>query len=99
MARINSFFQNEILDNFYDYKEYLTKSIEDYMRLSIKKTKLIYSYDKLNRINFHKYFDNKDNLVVIVKTIYGNFTAAYTEGPFSFGKGSDRDGLIISITN
>lgn len=32
----------------------------------------------MNKTNFHKYFDNKDNIVIIIKTIYGSYIAGYS---------------------
>ena len=68
------------------------------MKLSIKKTVLIYSFDPLNKINFHKYIDDHECLLVIVKMKNGALLAGFTEGPFVPKKVSDRDGLIMSLT-
>ena len=49
----------------------------------IQKAKLIYKHDIYNKANIHRYIDNLTNVVVIVKTIYGQILAAFTESAFS----------------
>jgi hypothetical protein len=48
------------------------------MQCKIIKSRLIYKFDRENKINFHKYFDKKQNLVIIVKIFNGNYIAGYT---------------------
>jgi len=69
------------------------------MQKKITKTKLVYKYDELNKINIHKYIDNKYFLVLVVKLENGYYLAAFTEGPFYPKMESKYDGLIISLTN
>lgn len=52
------------------------------MNKKLVKTKLIYKYDELNKINIHKYIDNKYFIVLVVKLENGYYLAAFTEGPF-----------------
>ena len=64
--------------------------------MKIIKSKLIYCFDPLNKVNFHRYIDSIDHLLVIIKTKYGAYTAAYSEGGFE-KKALDKDGLLISL--
>jgi hypothetical protein len=75
----------------------LKEAIENHMRLRIIKTKLIYRFDPLNKVNFHAYFDFKENLVVIARMENGYYIAGYSEGSFEPKKASQRDGLIIAL--
>lgn len=60
----------------------MTEQLESHFRMQIKKTKLVYFFDPLNKVNFHKYIDKLDNLLVIVKTAKGAILAGYTQGSF-----------------
>lgn len=65
----------------------------------IKKTKLIYRLDPLNRVNFHKYIDNHMHIVLVAKTIYGRVIAAYSEECFT-SKGTKKgDALLMALWN
>lgn len=69
------------------------------MNRSILKTKLIYRFEPLNKVNFHNYIDSCSNLVLIARTSSGNYVAAFTESPF-FPKSEANDvGLLLSLTN
>lgn len=37
------------------------------MKMKIAKTKLLYTYDPLNKTNFHMYIDDKINIVFIIQ--------------------------------
>lgn len=41
--------------------------MEKYKGKQIIKTNFIYKYDELNKTNFHKYIDGKENIVLLVK--------------------------------
>ena len=41
---------------------------------------MIYRYDPLNEVNFHRYIDKTEGLLFIVKTIRGNFLAGFYSG-------------------
>lgn len=60
---------------------------------------MLFKIDELNRTNFHKYIDNEDNFVLVVKINSGQYVAAYSEGALIPKKNSSKDGLIISLTN
>lgn len=69
------------------------------MNRSIFKTKLIYRFEPLNKVNFHNYIDGCSNLVVIARTSSGYYLAAFTESPF-YPKATANDaGLLFSLTN
>jgi len=69
------------------------------MGIKIIDTKLVYSFDPLNSNNFHKYIDEKAHIVLVARLINGFCLAAYYEGAFSRKLASDKEGLIISLTN
>lgn len=90
----------DVLEGEEDYKVFAIDMIEK--RMGGKKiigTRLIYRYDTLNRVNFHKYIDNHDQLVVLIKLENGNVLGAWCEGSFSPQMNSDKDGIIFSFTN
>ena len=59
-------------------KVFIKQSIEKAFGRRIIKTQLIYAMDTLNTLNMHKYVDKKENLIVIIKLVNGNFLAAFT---------------------
>ncbi len=65
-----------------DYKEYLVATIESRYEKKIAKTKFLYQYDELNKINIHRYIDYKYGLTVIIKLSNGFYLAGFSEGPF-----------------
>jgi len=73
--------------------------LENRIRGKIKATKLVYAFDSLNKSNFHKYIDNKVQIVVLVKLINGYIVGAWSEGSFQPKMVSEKDGLIFSLTN
>jgi len=78
IKRYLQFFTGEILEGEEFDKEYLTEVIQSRLQSRILSTKLIYRYDTLNKVNFHKYIDGKENLVVLVK-----LTNEYTLGAWT----------------
>ena len=92
------FFTGEILEEEEFNKEYLTEVLQNRLRTKIVSTKLIYRYDTLNKVNFHKYIDGKENLVVLVKLSNEYMLGAWTQGAFVPRVVSDKDGLIFSLT-
>jgi len=75
---VSHYFTGDALDgDDDDHKEFLLDMIERQTRKRITSTMLVYRYDELNKVNFHKYIDNKEQLVVIIKLINGNVLAAW----------------------
>jgi hypothetical protein len=95
----NCLFQGTVIEDYFEHKRYLKQVIENHTKYRITKTKLIYAYDELNKLNFHKYVDGYDNIVLIVKMANGTFTAGYSEGRFESKLPSTKDGLVISLTH
>jgi type II secretory pathway predicted ATPase ExeA len=77
----------------------LINALEENLKKSIKRTKLIYSFDPLNKANFHKYFDHKCQIVLVIKTKAEVYIAAYSEGAFYPKMVSNKNGLLFSLTN
>ncbi len=89
----------DLLEEDEDYKEYIVSVIEKRLNRKIASTRLVYRYDTLNKTNFHKYIDNQEQLVIIIKLLNGFMLAAWTEGSFTPKMSSKKDGLIFSLTN
>jgi hypothetical protein len=97
--RYLQFFAGEVLEGEEFDKEFLTEVLQNRLKTRILSTKLIYRYDTLNKINFHKYIDGKENIVVIIKLANEYRLGAWTQGAFMPRIVSDKDGLIFSLTN
>jgi hypothetical protein len=67
--------------------------------MRIKKTHLIFKFDLLNKTNLHQYIDRHENLVLIVEVYNGHLLAGYSEGSFYPKMASNKDALIMSLTN
>jgi hypothetical protein len=52
---------------------------------NIKKTRLLYKKDDHSDVNFHIYFDNKEDIVLLIKLKNGRVLASYTHPPFIKG--------------
>jgi hypothetical protein len=65
----------------------------------VKGSKVLYRMDLLNSTNFHKYFDNKPNILLIVLLKNGYTIAAFSEEAFSEKMQLNKRGLISSLTN
>jgi len=59
-------------------------------------TKLLYRFDELNKINFHKYLDEHPNILTIVKLANGRIVAAFSDQPFYPGN-KGNDAIIMSL--
>jgi len=53
--------------------------------------------DLENKTNFHKYFDHKPNILMLIK-LPTHFIAAFTEDPFVPKTPSTKDGLLINVS-
>lgn len=52
-----------------------------------------------NTTNIHRYIDGIPHLLILIKTDHGQMIAAYSEGAFKTKTISNKDGLLINITN
>lgn len=66
------------MENFHSYKQFLVNQIEFYMNRTICRTKNLYQFDPLNKVNFHSYIDNCPNIVVVIRTSSGFLLAAFS---------------------
>ena len=62
-------------------------------------TKILYKFDRVNKINFHTYVDGHRNIVLIIKAFNGSHIAAFSEDPFSPNEVATKGGLLLSLTN
>ena len=60
-----------------DERQYLLNTLTTYVG-PIKKSQLLYRFDPFNKTNPHKYIDKHPNIVVILKTIFGKYIAAFS---------------------
>ena len=98
MLHQSSLFNGKTLANQEAEKSYLIETIEDHTRGKITRTICLYTFDYLNKVNFHKYFDNHENIVLLVRLKSGVIVAGYSEGAFYPKVISDRDGLLMTLT-
>lgn len=61
-------------------------------------TKLIYKYDQLNKVNFHKYIDDHPNICLVLKLKNGRLIAGFTQSPIVEGVLATEGALILSLT-
>jgi hypothetical protein len=94
-----AYFVGDVLENDPDYQEFLVRNIEERIGASIVGTRLLCRWDPLNKVNFHKYIDDQEQIVVVVRLLNGYALAAWTELPFRPKGSGDGDGLIISLSN
>ncbi len=97
--QIDLLFQNNIFVDMIEQKRFLKESIQRHTKSAIMRTKLIFTYDRHNKTNFHTYLKGKTNIVVIVRMVNGYYFACYSEAAFEQNSKVKKDGLIISITN
>jgi hypothetical protein len=60
----------------------LCSELKRSLQISTFSTKLLYRYPTLDPTNFHTYFDNKSNLLVMVKLLNGTIIGGFTVNPF-----------------
>jgi hypothetical protein len=65
----------------------------------MRKTRLLYRLDPLNKTNFHSYIDNHPNFLLVVQLANNFLFAAFSQGPLIPKTASDKDGVILSLTN
>ena len=64
-------------------KEFLVEEIRKIKKLPIKKTKLLFKFDKNIHQNPHHYIDNIPNIVIIITLSNHKVIAAFTQTAFS----------------
>ncbi len=69
----------------YSQLKWFVDALDTNLEKCIKKTRLLYKKDDLSNVNFHLYFDNKEDIVLIVQLKNGRVLAAYTHPPFTKG--------------
>jgi hypothetical protein len=72
-------FNGDLLEDYVCYKELLKTEIEAFTHRKIYRTKLIYKFDPINKVNFHRYIDGYMNILLIVRTSSGHFLAGFSE--------------------
>ena len=63
----------------------------------IKRSHLLYRFDSFNRTNPHKYIDRHKNIVLIAKTVFGKYFAAYSQEAINSGGNKPGFGLLLSL--
>ena len=93
------YFQGDVLDQADDYRDFLVTILENKIHKTIQKTKLVYKYDPHTQESIHKYIDNIENIVLLVKTKNGYIFGGWTESAFIPKTSSTKSGLLFSVTN
>lgn len=76
-------FEGETLHNHKKEKEFLRASIEGYLGKSVSYTKLLYSFDLMNTVNYHKYIDEHPNICVVIRLKNLQLIAGFSVSPVS----------------
>lgn len=72
------FFTGKIFQHFNnEEKSYLINQLKSRIG-DFQRTHLVYRYDPLNKVNFHRYIDGHNHVVLIMKTILGRMIASYS---------------------
>lgn len=84
VVRIKYFGDSQILEKLpINKREFLVKEIGQFLKEESFQSKLIYRFDPLNSTNFHRYFDNKENLLILVLLKNGSVLGGFTCFPYS----------------
>ena len=93
------FTAGDIFDQYYEQQRLeLISKLESKLR-PIKRTKLIYKYDTMNRVNFHKYIDDHKHIVLVIKTLYGKVIAGYSEQCFNSNGTKKGNAYLMALWN
>lgn len=96
--RATKFFSGDVLDQFDDFKIYLTDTLEKETGLTIKRTQLLFRYEKAFPRNLHLPIDGHSPLVLLLKTVKGYHLACVSEAPFAPNSSKQGRGWLISLT-
>lgn len=99
VAHIDKNFDFDILTDHFEHKINLIRHIEDLKKEKLVKSKLLFRYDQLNPTNFHKYIDNRSNLLCLIKTAKGALIASFYSGEYLRGEPMVKPALLISLNN
>jgi len=80
-------------------KQFLRRSIEEYMNRTIEYTRKVYKYDTLNKISFHSYVDGVPFLCTVIRTVNDDLLAAFSVDPLRSNVVIGSQGLLVSMTN
>jgi len=59
----------------------------------------LYTYDRLNKTNFHRYVDDKQHIIFIIRSKDDYLFGAYSQPSFSERVVAKGPGLIFSLTS
>ena len=76
----------------------IVNTLQIELKKTILKTRLLYRFDRINKVNIHEYFDGLKNIIVIVKTKSGQHIAAFSEDPFLKNHIATGKGFIFALT-
>ena len=96
--RATRFFSGDVLDQFDDFKIYLTDILEKEMGMVIRRTQLLFRYEKAFPRNLHAPVDCHGPVVLLIKTVKGYHIACVSEAPFAPKSGKQGRGWLISLT-
>lgn len=99
LLSVKHLFHGEALRGEDEHKLFLKSSIEELMGFRIADTRLVYRFDPENKVNLHRYIDEKEQLVVVLKLSSFKYIAAYAEGFFKPKTPSRGEGMLVSLSN
>lgn len=80
------YFQGDVFDSEpYESLVWFVDQLEKNCEKRIKKTRLLYRKDDHSNVNFHVYFDNLEDIVLVIKLKNGMMLAGYSHPPFIKG--------------
>lgn len=77
----------------------MIKILEKATKTHLVGGRVLYRMDLLNQTNFHRYFDNHPNLLVVIKLMNGFMLAVFHEDAIFVKMNSKNMGIIFSLTN
>jgi hypothetical protein len=92
------FSDSEIVTDF-EKKEILIDKLKEFVEGGALKTKLLYRTDPLNKTNFHKYIDGKNNILLLTRLTNGYVIGGYSYTPIEKDRTErSKRGFIFSLT-
>jgi hypothetical protein len=58
----------------------------------------VFEYDERNTTSFHKYIEEKDNLVCVIKTVHNVYLATYYSGKYTKTETMLHHALLIALS-
>ena len=60
---------------------------------------MLYKYDSINKVNFHKYIDQTEGIFILLKLVNEHIVGGFYQGKFVPKMQADKDAFLVSIHN